>query len=852
MASRLDDEIALLSPDYYITLEESSGSVCSPTTGSGTLNSNTGGGHNLDPGTSLIQTVNPLPCQRLEEAGGSNNDWLLSSGFSMNLLGNGQAFTLIFVTEFEQIYDDFTDSNRTIINLFSSGQTDNFFKVHIEESSNPADLYNPVMICQGQHSDGVNSRSEECTYVIGDNPHKGHIWAVKFDGTTFEDIRVYKDGVELAQEGSSNNGGTAGYTVAVDRLYINTSDGVTASDNRITIRNVAIWLSEVSSDDIRTLALDGVGVAPEQVEIARQSPDYYWPLQNQEFGATYYLCHGPNNHGAPLVALPTKTIEDDFQFAIDDGSGTPVYRFGADLRASGNAAITTQTILNDWPSGFSSSSTSWGMMIEFVPVSIFDFNNNTTGHAELISLRTDSGAAAANVGEFEVHLVENTATAWPFHVRVRVKMGAYEADLDFPGSSIPFDAEDATVLMVNLTGWGTTALSSSTCQVYANNVALVSDGSSDNAGVIGTPDSFEELFICAYTETDANDIEAHVRNVALFTSPIPSLERGEILSEMQGFDGKSRESLAETATNTDAPTEFLRLPESIAETISAVDDVTETFKFMLAESITASDAVSFAYSQILALADTATTSDTLTDVYTQYRTLTETINASDLMYNTIAALMAEVINGTDTATVTSDFVNRLAETIEATDQVQAIQAYLELLAVTASVVDTSSLAFSHPVDETISATDVVNDLYIFTEAVLETLLNVDSVTELRRAVVFIDDSLELNDLTLNNQIFGLLLQDQATFIGIVEQGTESDQHYTFVTNTKTLGLSEYAGYNFNSLSDGFAANSTGIYSLGGTDDNSASIIPEIVTGMMDFGSDYKKQVPYHYLWLTNN
>ena len=854
--TKLDDEIALLSPDYYITLGETSGSVCSPTTGSGTLNSNTGGGHNLDPGTSIVETVNPLPCQRLEEAGGSNNDWLTSSGFSLNLMGLGQAFTLVFVTEFEKVYDAFTDSNPVFINLYSSTQTNNYIRIKLQSSSQVGSEEPEQLIIEGQHSDGVNTRNEWCSYIVGDNPNMGHIWAIRFDGSTFENARVYKNGIEFVQNNSNNDAGTAGYTATIDRLYVNTMDGVTASDNRITIRNIAIWRSELSSDNIRTLALDGVGVAPDQVEIARQAPDYYWPLQNRQQNMISYRPAGGGNDGYPLTASDTgATIEYDYQFAIDN-SGEPVYRHGAKFRKSGNRFVTTRTILSGWDNVIDFSPTNLSILIEFVPFGIFDFAGNETGHAELVLLDTASGAS--NDSHIGIHLIENTGTSWPFHFRVTAEYGSYYAELDFPcAAEIPFDSTDATVAMVTISDIGVLPLTSTTCKVYINNVEIFDDQGYNDGDPISVPEPFGRFYVCSYGSTgNPSDVEADVRNIALFDKIWTPTERNEIYSAMQGFDGKLRETVSVSAANADTPTEFLRLPESIAETLSSVDDVTEKSKYTLSETITVTEAVSFAYSQIITVADAATATDSLSDVYTMFRTIEETVDASDLMYNTIAALMAEVISNTDSVTVTSDFVNQLAETINATDQVTAVSAIIELVAVAASALDVTNMAFGYGVNETVSATDIVNDLFRYTQLLVDALSNTDSVSELNRAVITVPETIQLADTVTNSQLFGLLLQDAAVFIGVMEQGTEDDQHYTMVTNTKTLGLSEYSGYNFNSISNGLAADSNGIYSLGGTDDNTSSIIPEIITGIMTFDSEevkgYLTQVTHHYLGLTNN
>ena len=69
---------------------------------------------------------------------------------------------------------------------------------------------------------------------------------------------------------------------------------------------------------------------------------------------------------------------------------------------------------------------------------------------------------------------------------------------------------------------------------------------------------------------------------------------------------------------------------------------------------------------------------------------------------------------------------------------------------------------------------------------------------------------------------------------------------TIVLNTMTGAVSEYAGFDFQSLTPTHAGNAVGLYVLGGDLDGQAPITAQIVTGKPQWGTSLKKFVSTVY------
>lgn len=71
---------------------------------------------------------------------------------------------------------------------------------------------------------------------------------------------------------------------------------------------------------------------------------------------------------------------------------------------------------------------------------------------------------------------------------------------------------------------------------------------------------------------------------------------------------------------------------------------------------------------------------------------------------------------------------------------------------------------------------------------------------------------------------------------------------TIVVNTLTGSVSEYATFDFDSITETHAGSATGLYTLGGDTDNGVAIVAEVITGKPLWGDQRKKRMDM--VWLS--
>jgi hypothetical protein len=124
----------------------------------------------------------------------------------------------------------------------------------------------------------------------------------------------------------------------------------------------------------------------------------------------------------------------------------------------------------------------------------------------------------------------------------------------------------------------------------------------------------------------------------------------------------------------------------------------------------------------------------------------------------------------------------------------------------------------------------------------------DTLLGKRLAQASASDGASVNDVvSALRTLYGLIL-DSVVLGGVLTLPTGT--YNAWIINTQSLGVSRYTNYNFNSVAGRFAAADDGIYELTGDTDAGIPIPALIETGLMDFGSQMKKQIPDVYLGST--
>jgi len=252
---------------------------------------------------------------------------------------------------------------------------------------------------------------------------------------------------------------------------------------------------------------------------------------------------------------------------------------------------------------------------------------------------------------------------------------------------------------------------------------------------------------------------------------------------------------------------------------------------------------------VSALSEILNNTDILNYTYTANVTINESITLSEKLFILIQEIINESIIYNDSTIATKISNLLLQEAIAQTSSSSTTSIMLQNISELINVLDTNLLKWLITVSENINAQDTVNGLYKLLAEANEVITQSDTASFDVYIIAVLKENITQSDNVDTTFNFNVLLNELISLTGGIDLG--NGEYYTFVANTKTLALSEYIKYDFNSISEGLAANATGIYNLNDSTDNE-QIEAEIRTGLMDFGTSKHKQFPYAYLGLTND
>lgn len=152
--------------------------------------------------------------------------------------------------------------------------------------------------------------------------------------------------------------------------------------------------------------------------------------------------------------------------------------------------------------------------------------------------------------------------------------------------------------------------------------------------------------------------------------------------------------------------------------------------------------------------------------------------------------------------------------------------------------------------DNVGVSSTLIDVFTAVHNQIESVIFSDGNTSVRTLTLVASDTFAVDDSQSINQILQALIEESFSFVGGLD--LNGDQYVAYAVNSKTSAATEYTNYNFNSMSGDLAANSTGIYSLTGDDDDGVNINASFKTGLMDFGNSFMKQIPYAYLGMSSD
>ena len=287
---------------------------------------------------------------------------------------------------------------------------------------------------------------------------------------------------------------------------------------------------------------------------------------------------------------------------------------------------------------------------------------------------------------------------------------------------------------------------------------------------------------------------------------------------------------------------------TLTETIN-VDDGQPTAGYSY-EIISSTDALSLTIYRQMEVNDSATLTDILSSHCTLNNIVIETINISDTLQRVIKELRQETINIAPTLLeILISKSSSITESISIQSNISTLLNTTVSLSETLGLTDVLANLDALVISETITASSALSFLAVIVEERIESITLSESLNNtLVINFLLSDNTLVIDDIS-THVTFNTLIQDSILTFGSI---VIDDEHYTFTLNTKTKGVTEYDNYNFNSMSDGLGATSSGIYNLEGSTDGGENINGSIKTALMQFGTNQEKQVPYAYLGLNKS
>jgi hypothetical protein len=276
-----------------------------------------------------------------------------------------------------------------------------------------------------------------------------------------------------------------------------------------------------------------------------------------------------------------------------------------------------------------------------------------------------------------------------------------------------------------------------------------------------------------------------------------------------------------------------------------------SFKYSdgISESIIFNDAVILPFKQVriieyLKLTSSARNSAIYKDILSDILVLHDAVNV--VKYEFVAANLS--LNDSN-----SNLLQKIAiivDVLKLNDVVDNSAIFLSKIASVLALLDYTEGAFYETLSDILTLSDTLSNKLIAYEKLLDEILFIDNLPN-QSLLIVLSDSMFLNDSVSVHAIFKNIIKEKINLFGSVN--FEGAEFLAYVVNTQTSAVSEFENYNFNSFSYPYAAASDGIYKLDDSDTDDGKIIQaSIRTGISDFGTSLKKQVPWAYIGITDN
>jgi hypothetical protein len=271
----------------------------------------------------------------------------------------------------------------------------------------------------------------------------------------------------------------------------------------------------------------------------------------------------------------------------------------------------------------------------------------------------------------------------------------------------------------------------------------------------------------------------------------------------------------------------------------------------LSESFTLGNVLSEDFtSRTLRIIEVFNSNDVVNTKAYPYELITDIVNLSDTIKRVQEDTITDGIKYSDPILSVINKLYIITEELKLNDSVLNNVTTSEVLSVLMVMQDDINFAQLEYITENLKLLDELKSTYLGYVKILDTILLSDTFGSNILTVV-LSDKFTLGSQVNNLAILKEIITDKMELLGFISFDN-NDEFIAYALNTQTSGVSEYTNFNFNSIDYPYAANSTGIYKLGDSDTfDGVNIDVSIKTGLMDFGTSLKKQVPYAYLGVTS-
>ena len=232
------------------------------------------------------------------------------------------------------------------------------------------------------------------------------------------------------------------------------------------------------------------------------------------------------------------------------------------------------------------------------------------------------------------------------------------------------------------------------------------------------------------------------------------------------------------------------------------------------------------------------------------KVVTDILSLSDSIHVLKDDFLSDSITYDATLSGVINKINRIIEVYGLNTTVTNSAEFTTIVSAVLALVDSVTRGLNADVIEELIISEELSQRLTAYSNLIDNMLFGEALQNLSFSLV-ISEAINFSETTSTQAIFSSILTDELTAFGTLN--FDGDQFLAYTVNTQSLGISEYTNYNFNSFSYPYAATSTGIYKIDdGGSDNGTNSDASIKTGIMDFGTSLKKQVPYAYLGITEN